>query len=441
MRTIGTPIPGPGRLETLRKLAPNPFPRFVPFLTEMTQRYGNLIAFALPWRSYVFVNDPPLIKDMLVSQQHAFVKSLGTRALKVLLGEGLLTSEDPLHRKMRRIVQPAFHRERVAAYAREMERHAEAFTDRIEPGGSFDLHAAMTELTLRIATTTLFGSDESASTRVVSDALRLMMEEFPYALMPLGRLLRRFPLPSTRRFERARATLDGVIYDVIARRRHESGGADALSMLLAASDAETGERLTDEQVRDEVMTLFMAGHETTANLLTWTFYLLARNPDVEERLETAAREGDREFVNRVIHETLRLYPPAWLLGRETVSDVALADGSFIPAKTTVFIAPKLLHVRADVFPDPMRFDPGRWLGAQPPPFAFVPFGGGARRCIGEDFAWMEASIVLLAIARRFRFTMDAHLEVPTLPSVTLRPAGAVPVRAAALSPAAFQRTT
>jgi cytochrome P450 len=202
---------------------------------------------------------------------------------------------------------------------------------------------------------------------------------------------------------------------------------------LVASDAETGDRLTDEQVRDEVMTLFMAGHETTANLLTWTFYLLARNPDVEKRLETAAREGDREFASRVIHETLRLYPPAWLLGRETVGDVTLADGSFIPAKTTVFIAPKLLHVRADVFSDPMRFDPDRWLGPSPPPFAFVPFGGGARRCIGEDFAWMEASIVLLALARRYRFVMDTGLDVPTLPSVTLRPAGAVPVRAASLS--------
>ena len=429
MRTIGTLIPGPGRLETLQKLAPNPFPHFVPFLTETTQRYGNLVAFALPWRSYVLVNDPPLIKDVLVTQQHAFVKSLGTRALKVLLGEGLLTSEDPLHRTMRRIVQPAFHHERIAAYAREMERHAEDFAERIEPGNTFDLHAAMTELTLRIATTTLFGSDESGLSRVVSDALRLMMEEFPYALMPLGRLLQRLPLPSTRRFERARATLDAVIYDLIARRRREPDGSDALSMLLAETDAETGDRMTDEQVRDEVMTLFMAGHETTANLLTWTFYLLARNPDVAQGLQAAAAKGDGTFVRRVLHETLRFYPPAWLLGRETVGDVTLADGSRIPAKTTVFISPKILHVRADLFADPMRFDPDRWLGAPPPPFAFVPFGGGARRCIGEEFAWMEASIVLLAVARRYRFVMDISAEVKAFPSVTLRPAGPVPVTA------------
>lgn len=428
MRSIGTPIAGPGRLETLRRLAPNPFPRFVPFLTEMTQRYGNLVAFALPWRSYVFVNDPPLIKDVLVTQQHAFVKSLGTRSLKYLLGEGLLTSEEPLHRKMRRIVQPAFHHERVAAYAREMERRAIDFAERIRPGERFDMHAAMTELTLRIASTTLFGSDESRSTREVSEALRLMLEAFPYSVLPFGRLRQRLPLPSTIRYNRAKATLDRVIYDLIARKRRETGGADALSMLLAASDAETGYRLTDEQVRDEVMTLFMAGHETTANLLTWTFYLLARNPDVEKRLQVAAADDDRDFVERVVHETLRMYPPAWLLGRENPDGVTLADGSFVPAKTTVFISPKMLHVRPDLFPDPMRFDPDRWLGAPPTPFAFIPFGGGARRCIGEEFAWMEASIVLLALARRYRFVMDSTVEVPTLPSVTLRPAAPVPVR-------------
>lgn len=429
MRTIGTRLPGPGRLETLGRLAPNPFPRFVPFLTQMTQRYGNVVAFALPWRSYVFLNDPPLIKDVLVTQQHAFVKSLGTRSLKYLLGEGLLTSEDPLHRKMRRIVQPAFHRERIAAYAREMERLADEFAGQIRPDETFDMHAAMTELTLRIASTTLFGSDESRSTREVSEALRLMMEAFPYSVLPFGQLRQRLPLPSTVRYNRAKATLDRVIYDLIARKRRESDGADALSMLLSASETESGYRLTDEQVRDEVMTLFMAGHETTANLLTWTFYLLARNPEVERRLREAADEGNRDFVTRVVHETLRLYPPAWLLGRETIGDVTLADGSFVPAKTTVFISPKMLHARADLFADPMRFDPDRWLGEPPPPFAFVPFGGGARRCIGEEFAWMEASIVLLALARRYRFVMDTNVEVPVLPSVTLRPAEPVFARA------------
>jgi cytochrome P450 len=442
MRTIGTRgrrpkgwevakrIPGPGRLETLARLAPNPFPRFAAYLEELTTRYGHVVAFALPWRSYVFVNEPALVKDVFVTQQHAFSKSLGARTLKYLLGEGLLTSEDPLHRQMRRIVQPAFHRERVAAYGRAMERHADAFVENIVAGEPFDVHAAMTELTLRIATTTLFGSDESGSTRVVSEALRMMMEEFPYILLPFGRLRQRLPLPSTRRFERARAMLDGVIYDLIARRRSSGGdGGDALSMLLAATDAETGFRPGDAQIRDEVMTLFMAGHETTANLLTWTFYLLARNPAVDERLARAAREGDRTYVTHVVHETLRLYPPAWLIGRESLHDVVLADGSFIPAGTTVFVAPKLLHVRPDLYPDPLRFDPDRWIDWQPPAFAFVPFGGGARRCIGEEFAWIEAAIVLTAVASRYRLSRVGDGDVATLPSVTLRPAGPVVMRA------------
>ncbi|MBV8153142.1 MAG: cytochrome P450 [Candidatus Eremiobacteraeota bacterium] len=452
MRTIGThrstrnssvvvkAIGGPTRLETLRRLAPNPFPRFEPFLFDLTRRYGNVVAFALPWRNYVFVNDPPVVKDLFVTQQHAFSKSLGARALKYLLGEGLLTSEDPLHRQMRRIVQPAFHRERIAAYALAMQRHADDFVERIVPGRPFDVHAAMTELTLRIATTTLFGSDESGSSGVVSDALRMMMEEFPYILLPFGQLRRRLPLPSTRRFERARALLDRVIYDVIARRRRAPGdGTDALSLLLEAFDNDDvnlsegrngrSRRTSDEQIRDEVMTLFLAGHETTANLLTWTFYLLARNAGVEARLATAARDGDAAFVDRVVHETLRLYPPAWLIGRESLHDVTLIDGSFVPAGTTVFVSPRVLHVRPDLYRGPMQFDPDRWIGWEPAPFAFVPFGGGARRCIGEEFAWMEARIVLAAVARRYHFAMGEGVSVATLPSVTLRPAGPVPMTA------------
>jgi cytochrome P450 len=437
---MGTRIPGPGRLETLWGLAPNPFPRFTPFLIEMTARYGHVIAFALPWRRYVFVNEPALIKDVLVTQQHAFRKSLGTRTLRMLLGEGLLTSEDPLHKQMRRIVQPAFHRARVAAYARVMETDAREFALGLRPGETFDVHAAMTALTLRIATKTLFGSDESGSTAIVSDALRLMMEEFPQMLTPLGRLAAQLPLGARRRFDRARERLDDVIYGLIARRRRDGGRTeDALSMLLDAADADTGCRPSDEQIRDEVMTLFMAGHETTANLLTWTFYLLARNAQVDERLGEAAKADDRGYVMRVVHETLRLYPPAWLIGREALHDVTLADGSFVAGGTTVFISPKLLHVRPDYFTDPLRFDPDRWLGSEPAPFAYVPFGGGARRCIGEEFAWHEAAIVLQTVARTHRFVMEPGVEVEPLASVTLRPQGPVPMRA--LPRAAAQRSS
>jgi len=352
-------LPGPGRIATLRALLPVPFRRFPDFLRAITARYGNLVAFSLPWRSYVFINEPALVKDILVTQQHAFSKSLGTRVLRLLLGEGLLTSEDPLHLRMRRLVQPAFHRDRIAQYAQIMERDARVFAQGVRTGASFDVHAAMMQLTLQIATETLFGSDESDSAQLVADALALMMNEFPAMLNPLGALRQRLPLPATRRFWRSRAELDAIIYSLIARRRADAGQrADALSLLLPA------EETNDEQLRDEIMTLFIAGHETTANLLTWSLYLLAQHPDVDERAALAARAGEHDYTGRVLKEVLRLYPPAWILGRESLREVTLSDGTYIPAKMTVFLAPLLLHRRADCFPQPDRFDPDRWLIAR-----------------------------------------------------------------------------
>lgn len=422
-------IPGPSRFETLRGLLPVPFRRFPGFLREMTERYGNLVAFALPWRAYIFVNEPSLIKEILVTQQHAFSKSLGTRVLRLLLGEGLLTSEDPLHRAMRRIVQPAFHRERIAEYARVMEHDASEFADRLPPDEPFDAHAAMTALTLRIATETLFGSDESDSAHAVGDALRLMMGEFPHMLNPLGSLRQHLPLPNTRRFWHARKMLDAIIFGLIARRRADaSQRTDALSLLLAARDSETGYQPSDEQMRDEIMTLFIAGHETTANALTWALYLLAQHPNVDAQLGMAARNGDGESIARLVREVLRLYPPAWIIGREALRDVTFSDGSRVPAKTTVFLAPLILHRSARYYSDPERFDPDRWRDFDPPAFAYVPFGGGARRCIGEEFAVRETALVLETLLRRFRFSPAPGPDVRIAPLVTLRPAGPVMVR-------------
>jgi cytochrome P450 len=422
-------IPGPGRWATLRGLAPVPFRRFPEFLREANARYGDVVAFALPWRSYVFINDPALIKEVLVTQQHAFSKSLGTRVLRLLLGEGLLTSEDPLHRRMRRIVQPAFHRERIAEYARTMDRDALEFAQRLTPQTPFDAHAAMTALTLRIATETLFGSDESDSAQAVADALRLMMHEFPAMLTPLGALRQRLPLRNTRRFQRARRMLDTIIYALVARRRRDGGErTDALSLLLAAHDAESGDPPSDEQVRDEIMTLFVAGHETTANALTWALWLMATHPDVDARACEAVRSGDRAYVDRIVLEVLRLYPPAWIIGRESLRNVTLSDRSLIPARTTVFLAPLLLHRRSQTFRDPDRFNPDRWIDAEPPPFAYVPFGAGARRCIGEDFARNETAIVLAALLRQFRFAREPGASVRFEALVTLRPDGPVMLR-------------
>jgi cytochrome P450 len=252
-------------------------------------------------------------------------------------------------------------------------------------------------------------------------------------LTPIGALRQRLPLRNTRRFWKSRAMLDRIIYRLIERRRRDRRDRhDALSLLLAAHDAETGYRPSDEQLRDEIMTLFIAGHETTANLLTWTLYLLARHAEIQEGTAAASRAGEDSYLERVLKEVLRLYPPAWIIGRETLREVTLVGGMRIPEKTTVFMAPLMLHRRAEFFPDPERFDPDRWLTANPPPFAYVPFGGGARRCIGEEFAMREASIVLRALMSRFYFAIESNAQVKTAPLVTLRPAGPVMLRATTL---------
>ncbi len=415
----------------MRRLMPTPFLKLPDFLREGAERYGTLVSFATWWRRFVLVNDPAYVRDVLVTHQHAFRKSIGTASLGLLLGDGLLTSEEPLHRTMRRIVQPAFHRERIASYVETMNEFAGAFVDRIEPGVPFDLHAAATELTLRIASTTLFGMDAGDDARDVSAAMHDLMDIFPYVAGPIGELRRKFGMAKNARFDRARATLDRIVYRIIAeRRKSPSDRGDVLSMLLAASDAETGEPLTDEQVRDEALTLFVAGHETTATALVWTFYLLARHADVDARLATAVRDGDAEFVRRVFQESMRLYPPAWIFAREAMRDVTLSDGRTIARGTTVFIAPLVLHHTQALYPQPERFDPDRWLdGARRDPFAYVPFGGGARRCIGEEFAWAEGVAVISKVAGAYRLELVSDREIVPAAMVTLRPRGPVMVRA------------
>ena len=426
----------------MKRLYPLPFRALPAFLSDVAETYGPIATFAIPSRRFVLLNDPDLIKDALVTQQHAFTKSEGGRTLRMLLGEGLLTSEEPAHRQMRRIVQPAFHRNRIEQYMRAMQRFAENFVMRCKDGDRFDMHAAMNELTLRIAGETLFGVDAETNAKAVRDALREAMETYPYAIGPIGQLRRRMPwLNSTRRFKAARVALDRIIYALIdERRREKTQRTDALSLLLEAEDAETGYRLSDAQVRDEAMTLFLAGHETTANALRWTWYLLAKHPDVERKMheevdaildwsDPIALLPRLIYTARVVRESMRLYPPAWIIGRETKREVILLDRFRLAPKTTVFIAPLVLHRSARFFSDPLRFDPDRWLQNEPPQFAYVPFGGGARRCIGEEFAWTETALVLATLARRFRFVLDGVTEVAWEPLVTLRPRGPVPMQA------------
>jgi cytochrome P450 len=383
------------------------------YLPELTERYGDIVAFRLPSKRFVLLNHPEQIKDLLVTQQHAFRKSIGARTLRILLGEGLLTSDEPYHRQMRRVVQPAFHHERIAAYARTMRTFAREWSESVVHDEPIEMHGAMSELALRIASETLFGADSSRESAEVRAALHATLEAYPLAIGPIGALRQRIPfLPSTRAFAHARERLDRIIYGIIAARRaHPQERSDALSMLLQ-------EPLSDEQVRDEALTLFLAGHETTANALTWTWYLLAQHPDAADKIRA---DENGEYTRRVLRESMRLYPPAWIIGREAAHDVTLAGGYRIARGTTVFVCPLVLHRRAAFYREPQRFDPDRWLDENVPQFAYVPFGGGARRCIGEEFAWTEAAIVLGEVARRWRFDLLSSQPPGLRALVTLRP--------------------
>lgn len=395
---------------------------------ELQREYGDVAAFRVPWRRFYFLNDPAAIKEVLITQQHAFVKSEGTRAMRELLGEGLVTSEEPLHRRMRRIVQPAFHRERIVGYANVMREYAAQWR---APDGVFDMHAEMMELTLRIASKTLFGVDAGAQADRVGAALHEVVTIFPDVLGPFGAIKRRLPVPPTLRFRKERRVLDEIVLDLIAQRRHSGEDrGDALSMLLASRDEETGEGLDDAQVRDEVMTLFVAGHETTANALTWTWYLLAKHPHVRDRLrDELAADPQTPYLDAVLSETLRLYPPAWILGRDSLRELDV-NGWRIRKGATVLMSQLVLHRSAAYFENPEEFRPERWLPPpQLPPFAYFPFGGGARKCLGDQFAWTEARIELAHLVRRYTFEVQEPQRVDPDPIITLRPRGPVLMRA------------
>lgn len=413
--------PGPGMWETYRRLRHTPLRQFPTFLFEMQREYGDVVAFRVPWRRFYFLNDSEAIKDVLITHQHAFIKSEGTRALGELLGQGLVTSEDPLHRRMRRIVQPAFHRERIAGYAQTMRRFAESWR---APDGIFDMHAAMTELTLRVASTTLFGADAGSEAERVSNALKDVVRVFPNAIGPFAWIRRKFPFGAMGRFRDSRQILNDIVMRLIAeRRRSGEDRGDALSMLLASRDEDTGELLDDAQVRDEVMTLFVAGHETTANALVWTWYLLAKNPEAAQSL------SEQKYVDAVLSETLRLYPPVWILGRNAKREVEAAGWRIRP-KAAVLMSQMVMHRNPRYFERPDEFLPDRWLEDHDlPQFAYFPFGGGSRRCIGDQFAWMEAAIVLSTLGSRYRFERATTQEVQPMPIVTLRPDGPVLMRA------------
>jgi cytochrome P450 len=435
--------PGPTAKEARRFFSRGSLEGTPEFLDYAVRTYGPITQFRLFVQRFWVVAEPDAIREVLVTKNRSFVKSRGAVRLKRLLGEGLLTSEEPLHLRQRRLMQPAFHRERIAQYAAAMvdETQREAATWR--NGETVDVSAAMMRMTLAIAARTLFGANVADETDEIRAALTVAMEEFPSSLSPLAEYLELFPFPSVRRFKAARAKLDKVIYRVIAERR--ASGADTgdlLSMLLLARDAEAdGSGMTDIQVRDEAMTIFLAGHETTANALTWTLYLLSEHPDVREKLfaEVDARLADRAataddvatlpYTRMVLTEAMRIYPPAWIMGRRAVEDVEIG-GYRVRRNEIVLVSPYVTHREPRFYKEPERFSPERWATPEVqalPKFAYFPFGGGNRLCIGEPFAWMEGVLALATIAQRWRLALVPGTPVALMPSVTLRPKFPMPM--------------
>jgi len=433
----GATPPGPRRrVPALNALRMGRSP--LTFLTELRDRYGDIARVPLGSETLYLFSHPDLVRDVLVTNHRNFHKGRGLERAKILLGEGLLTSEGDFHLRQRRLAQPAFHRQRVAAYGTTMATYAASRRDRWQSGATIDAHHEMMALTLAIVGKTLFDADVEHEAAEIGAALATTFESFSFGFfLPFGELLERLPLPATLRFRKARARLDATIYRLIEERRRTGGDrGDLLSMLLLAQDTEgDGGGMTDLQLRDEAMTIFLAGHETTANALTWTWYLLSQHPAVEARLhaEIDSALGGRlptaddlallPYTRMVLAESMRLYPPAWLVGRRALGPFE-SNGYMIPGRSIILVSQYVMHRDARWFPDPERFDPERFTPerqAERPKFAYFPFGGGPRVCIGEQFAWMEGIIALATIAQHWKLRLVPGHPVALQPIVTLRP--------------------
>jgi cytochrome P450 len=416
------------------------------FFQNIAGTYGALASYRMAGELLFLVSDPALIRDILVTNHRNFTKSRGLERTKRLLGNGLLTSEGAIHLRQRRLLQPAFHRERIAGYGRTMVEYADRTRRSWSDGATLDVAREMNRLTLSIVGKTLFDADVEADAAAVGEALTGVIESFWMMMLPFADLLERLPIRKLRRAREARARLDALVYRFIGERRASGRDhGDLLSMLLNAQDEPTGSNdpaagqqtsfMTDVQVRDEAMTIFLAGHETTANALTWTWYLVSGSAEVraklhaevdqalQGRLPTVADIPSLPYAERVVTEAMRLYPPAWLIGRRAIAAYPIG-GYVAPARSILVMSPYIVQREGRYYRDPDCFDPDRWtpeFRAALPRFAYFPFGGGPRQCIGESFAWMELVLILATIAQQWDLRLVPGHRVELQPLITLRP--------------------
>src|SRR5688572_12019179 len=410
---------------------------------ERCRDYGDVVRTRFLWVNAFFLYNPADIETMLTTNARSFRKAQSLRSpfFHRLVGNGLVTSEGDFWRRQRRLAQPAFHRQRISSYGDIMVQYAQRTIANWRDGEQRDLSRDMTRLTLEIVVKTLFNSDVSKDADHVGRILTSLVKPFASQATLKWILDNRLPTPGHRRYFNAVSEIDRIVYRIIAERRASgSDEGDLLSMLLEAQD-EDGSQMNDAQLRDEVMTLFLAGHETTALSLSWSWYLLAENPEAEKKFHAELEEvlGGRtpdvsdlpklKYTEMIAKEAMRLYPPAYAIGREAIEETELG-GFSVPKGTQVFAFQWVTHRDPRYFDEPEAFKPERWtneMSEQVPKYAYFPFGGGPRQCIGNYFAMMEIILLLTTIGQRFRFSlMDEKVEV--LPVLSLRPKKGIKVR-------------
>jgi cytochrome P450 len=413
-------------------------------LTSTARVYGDIARYRILHQEIYQVSHPDHVRHVLQDHNRNYNKrTRGFEALRSFLANGLLTSEGAYWLRQRRIMQPAFHRARIAAFGEVMTGAAQAMMDRWRAVRleTVDVSAEMMRLTLQIVARTLLGVDVSQEADRVGRAVTIALDAATDAIRRPIRLPRFLPMPSTRRLKAALAELDAIVFGVIERRRRgDDGRGDLLDMLMQTRDEETGESMTDRQLRDEVMTIFVAGHETTAIALGWTWYLLAAHPGIRRRLQhdvdeiLAARSPTMTdlprlpSVDQTVKEVMRLYPPAWIISRRAIEDDEMG-GYRVPAGTVIFASPYVTHRHPAFWDDPERFDPDRFQPGGPaerlPHFAYFPFGGGPRQCIGNSFAMMEMQLIVALMLQRCELDLAEGTTAALHPSITLRPAAPI----------------